>query len=305
MSNRRTLSIGPELPDFGSWNWLGTWIVQVLSERFDVSTFCNIENPPDADVIIFLKFKPSVAQLARLSQRSRLVFIPVDIYGSAMEIDLDLESFRHLRLVILHTRRLGRYFAGVVEAVYMDHPLKYALPKIRMDAVDGPLIWIGKLCNLGSVIPTVTELARSQEISILTDIEQDKCRPQDVGLPENKNIRCAKWSPERHVEWTQSASAAIDVKGNDFRSRHKPPAKAMDFLASGVPVITNRGSSVDLHITELGLTPVYAPDCRDLRTPEIQRNVSDFATRFRPSLDESACETILHKIIDRLCSDII
>ena len=42
------------------------------------------------------------------------------------------------------------------------------------------------------------------------------------------------------------AVAAIDIKGDDFRARHKPPAKMLDFLASGVPVITNPGSSSDL-----------------------------------------------------------
>jgi hypothetical protein len=60
------------------------------------------------------------------------------------------------------------------------------------------------------------------------------------------------WTPERHVERTAGALAAIDIKGDDFRSRHKPPAKAIDFIASGVPLAVNPDSSTAEQLAWMG-----------------------------------------------------
>ncbi len=51
---------------------------------------------------------------------------------------------------------------------------------------------------------------------------------------------------------TAGAKAALDIKGQDFRSRHKPPPKAMDFLASGVPLAMNPESSPVEHLARMG-----------------------------------------------------
>jgi hypothetical protein len=43
-----------------------------------------------------------------------------------------------------------------------------------------------------------------------------------------------------------------DIKDNDFRSGHKPPAKAIDAVASGVPLAMNPDSSPVEHLGRLG-----------------------------------------------------
>jgi hypothetical protein len=253
MTHRQSISIGPELPEFGSWNWLGKWMIETLSPTFDVTTFSDHENPPPTDVVVFLKFKSSTIRLMELQQTSRLVFVPVDVYGNSWEIDSDVVNLRLLSLVILHCQRLTRYFRGVTDFVCLDHPLKYILPEIRSERVDGPLLWIGKKCNLAAVIPYLQEFSQTHDIRLLTDIDQNSCRAEAFGLSDRRT-QVGKWSPQRHIEWMATAKAAVDVKGDDFRSRHKPPAKSIDFLASGVPVITNRGSSVDLNLTPRGFS---------------------------------------------------
>jgi hypothetical protein len=50
---------------------------------------------------------------------------------------------------------------------------------------------------------------------------------------------------------------AFDIKGSAFRSRNKPPAKALDFLASGIPFAINKDSSAADHLHSLGF------DCVD------------------------------------------
>lgn len=183
MENRSlSTSIGPELPAFGSWNWLGIWMTDAIKEEFYVSTFRDVEQPPNADILIFLKFKPSAPRLAELQRTSKLVFVPVDIYGSAMEIDQDIDSLRCLNLVILHCERLVRYFRGRTDYACMDHPLKFILPEIRTEQVEGPLLWVGKMCNLAAAVPFLQSLSRQHEIRVLTDIENDACTVEIPGL---------------------------------------------------------------------------------------------------------------------------
>src|SRR3989442_9412999 len=57
---------------------------------------------------------------------------------------------------------------------------------------------------------------------------------------------------ERRMELTAGARGAIDIKGSDFRSRHKPPAKAIDFIASGLPLAMNLDSSSVEHLARMG-----------------------------------------------------
>ena len=80
---------------------------------------------------------------------------------------------------------------------------------------------------------------------------------EQLGFIQPDRIRVAEWNEERHLNWLSQAKLTVDVKANDFRSRHKPPAKAFDFLASGLPVLTNRGSSTDLEMQFRGLRPLY------------------------------------------------
>jgi hypothetical protein len=76
--------------------------------------------------------------------------------------------------------------------------------------------------------------------------------PVEIGFRAGTNVRVHNWSAERHVAMTARARAVIDIKGEDFRSRHKPPAKAIDFIASGVPLAMNEGSSSVEHLARMG-----------------------------------------------------
>src|SRR5207244_1449787 len=51
---------------------------------------------------------------------------------------------------------------------------------------------------------------------------------------------------------TAAARAAIDIKGENHRQRHKPPAKAIDFIASGVPLAMNESTSPVEHLARFG-----------------------------------------------------
>jgi hypothetical protein len=278
---RRTIAIGPELLEFGSWNWVGRALVDAVSEQFDITMYSDLSQIPEADIVVFLKFKPRSDELQRLRTRSRLVFVPVDVYGSAGEIDADLPALRSLDLVALHSRRLQRYLEGLVNCSYVDHPLKYVLPDIRTGLMEGPLLWVGKACNLGPVIPFLNAVCPTNPVEVLTDLDSMDASAHTAGLLSDSNLTVSRWTEKQHLHSLISARAAIDIKGSDFRARNKPPAKAFDFFASGIPVITNRGSIVDLHAGELGHSALHTDNWEQHLTEVHQHSVHRMAERLR------------------------
>ena len=257
MSSSKHVAIGPELPEFGSWNWLGIGLGVVLQSTCQTSTFTNAHHPPAADIVVFLKFKPPLETLKQLRrQNCRLIFLPVDVYGSASEIDLDFESMGCFDLVIVSSRRHLRYFNSMANVEYVDHPLRYVLPKPRDTWICGPSLWIGRQCNIGPVVDWANKQA-NLDLWVLTESEGRELSPRDLGFQNPKKVRVGTWSESNHINWLSQASVAVDIKGNDFRARHKPPAKAFDYLASGIPVLTNQGSSVALEMAERELKPLY------------------------------------------------
>jgi hypothetical protein len=257
LSSSKHVAIGPELPEFGSWNWLGIGLRDALQSTYQTSTFTDLRQPPAADVVVFLKFKPPLETLKQLRrQNCRLIFLPVDVYGSASEIDLDIESIGCFDLVIVSSRRHLRYFNSMANVEYVDHPLKYVLPKPRETWTRGPSLWIGRQCNIGPVVDWANQQAEL-DLWILTESEERELSPKDLGFHNPKNVRVGTWSESKHIDWLAQASVAVDIKGNDFRARHKPPAKAFDYLASGIPVLTNQGASVALEMAERNLKPLY------------------------------------------------
>ena len=97
------------------------------------------------------------------------------------------------------------------------------------------------------------------------------------------------------------AMAALDIKANDFRARHKPPAKALDFLASGLPVIVNRGSSTDMHLQTLGYNPIYS-DISSMTEPSFN---TDGVRRIAIRLREQLSLEIVSRQIDTVLQSVV
>jgi hypothetical protein len=284
--------------------------------------------PTDCDIAVFVKFKPGAQELASLRQRCRLVFFPVDIYGSAAEIDADAESLRGFDLILVHCMRLQRYFSPYAPVKYLDHPLKFitAEPVARnslslpgtgsfsdfgnmclspsLPSSAKPLLWIGNRSNLPPVIDWVNCNPLPLPLWVLTDLPDSDGQRSATELGfHDKNIRIGRWTPERHVEWCQQARAAFDIKDDSFRARHKPPAKALDFLACGIPFAINDGSSAAEHVEhEYGLR-LPSPDDHDRwLSDEYFKETRSLAARLRAELSiDQICRRFLN-IVENLQS---
>ena len=247
---RLRVAFGPEAPAFGSWEWVGADLCQALAAMGHETTIFR-DAIPDCDVIVIVKFKPSATELRQLRIDHRiLIYFPVDLYDSAARIDLDSDSLRSFHRIIVHCERLRKYFSVWSKVEYLDHHLKFVAPQPSQRRQEGPLLWIGNRSNLQPVIDWTNQHSLSEDLWILTDFPADVVIPAAtaLGFRNSCAVRIERWTPERHLEWTTLARAALDVKGDDFRARHKPPTKALDFLASGVPLAMYPDSSSTEHL---------------------------------------------------------
>ncbi|WP_020471400.1 glycosyltransferase family 4 protein [Zavarzinella formosa] len=253
-SRRLTIAIGPEFTGWGSWDWVGRSLVDGLGGRFITSVWKPWETP-EADIVVLVKHLPPAGWAERVARDSALVFCPVDVYGSASAIVSDADWLRRCSLILVHSRRLMTYFSSLAETAYIDHPIKYAAPMRESRQQTGSLLWVGVRTNIPPLADWLDRHPLPLPLDILTNPEHpgDVLKASAFGFRAGQDIRIHNWSPGLHVAMTRQARAAFDIKGDDFRSRHKPPAKLIDFVASGIPVAINPGSGPGEHLAALGL----------------------------------------------------
>lgn len=251
---RPSIAFGPELPGWGSWEWVGLGLRDGLAGRYGLSTFAAWEDTA-ADVAVVVKHLPPPDWVAdRLARGTTLIYCPIDFYGDAAAIDGDAAILRRMGAVVIHAERLRRYFAPYSPVVYLDHAVRFAAPLRERFQADGPILWVGVRTNLPPLVAWVNRHGVPGRLDVLTNFE-DPARPptaRDLGFRAALDVQVHPWCPHRHAELTASARAVIDIKGDDFRSRHKPPAKGIDVLASGVPLAMNPDSSTVEHLAGLG-----------------------------------------------------
>jgi hypothetical protein len=247
------VAFGPEAPGWGSWDWTGADVQRSLNTFFNATTFRPWELP-DCDVLVVVKHAPPRDWVEEAARRAAVVYGPVDFYGCANEIDADAPWLRRCACVLVHCERLRRYFQPYARVEYMDHAIKFAAPLRESFQAEGNLLWVGVHSNLPPLIDWVNTHTLAAPLDVLTNLESGESMsdPAALGFRPRTPVRIHSWTPERQVAMTARARAAVDIKGADFRARHKPPAKGIDFIASGIPLAMNTESSTVEHLARLG-----------------------------------------------------
>lgn len=197
---RSRVVFGPELPQFGSWNWLGRDLVSSLSDRFDTQAFRD--EIGSVDVLVVLKFLPPLEVLRELQQRTRIVYCPVDLYGAASDIDADSARLQCCDRIVVHCERLVRYFRGYAPVFSLPHHVKYISDIPAQRPADGPLLWIGVRGNLPPVVEWVNQHGLPRELVVLTDVEPGLPMPTAAELGfQSGTVRVEPWTVENHLQW--------------------------------------------------------------------------------------------------------
>jgi hypothetical protein len=247
------------MPGWGSWEWIGEGLAEELGKYCRTSIFPG-GVVPEADAVIVVKHAPTAGWVEAAGRRAAVILCPVDYYGSAAQIDADAAMLRRCARIVVHCEGLRRYFEPYAPVAYMDHPVKFVPPVPASYRTDGFILWTGVRTNVAPLAEWVNAHPLPAELLVLTNLADvgrignpsyGAGRPEDFGF-RGKGVRIENWTKERHIEAAGQARAAVDIKGQDFRCRHKPPAKAIDFLASGLPLAMNEDSCVVRHLAGMG-----------------------------------------------------
>jgi hypothetical protein len=298
------VAFGPELPGWGSWQWVGADLLAALDGPYRVVPFQN-DRVPDCDLVFLVKHALPPDLLASLARRSALVYAPIDFYGSGADIDADGPALRRCARVVVHCERLRRYFEPYAPVEYLDHHVKFAPPPRAAYRAAGPLLWVGVRTNLPPLVEWVNRFPLPSELVVLTnpEVPGQLPTPAQVGFRGDRAVRMAEWSPEGQLDWTQECRAALDIKGDDFRSRHKPPAKAIDFLASGIPLAMNAGSSPVEHLARLGFDVASPLDMDYWLSREYWEETQRFGAALRELLSLPHVARRCRRILDAVLAE--
>jgi hypothetical protein len=241
------------MPGWGSWHWVGADLLDELTKYYRTIPFQGLQ-VPDCDGLVIVKHALPAGLVQRVARRSAVLYCPIDYYGSAEHIVADQDMLRGCTRVLVHCEDLRAYFEPSSRVEYIDHHLKFLAPLRERHQSTGHLLWVGVRTNLPPLVQWVNAHPLPGELRVLTNLEDPHAfpRPAELGFRSTTPIQILNWSAALQVQLTASCSAALDIKGNDFRSSHKPPAKAIDFLASGVPLALQPESSPARHLARLG-----------------------------------------------------
>lgn len=301
---KRVVAIGPRMVGFGSWDWVGGDLVEGLAGNDDPIVFNAAV--PKCDIAVFIKFKPSTEVLAELSQRAKLIYCPIDYYGSCGEIDEDRASLQLFDRIVVHAPRLARYFGSTASAEAVDHAIKFAAPLRTEYQPDGSILWVGVRSSLPPLVSWLRKIRLPAPLVVLTNPE-DPARvpsPDEFGFPSGMDVSIDVWSAKRQIEATAAARATFDVKGDDFRARHKPPAKALDYIASGVPFAVNADSATAIDLQRLGFQVADPTDLGRWLSREYWEETIRFAGLVRPQLTREHVSSTWNSIINDVLSEL-
>jgi alkaline ceramidase TOD1/glycosyltransferase MUCI70-like protein len=272
---RKTVAFGPVSP-LPSWSWVGYDTARELARYFQVVLYDSWSAPPPCEVLIAVKAPPPEPFIAAtLAQGSRLVYCPIDRYRDPAHLASDRDLLRVCDLVLTHSERLVRPLQPYCRTVRLvEHHTRYRLPELAPYRERGFVLWIGGCQYLPYLLDWLRQHPLDQELRILTDVDNRPARLAAQLLAERLSVSLdfaadgrsiaghavERWSERRQLELMGACRAALDLKrtGN-FNQDHKPPTKAQQFVASGIPFAVNADSAATEYFRRRGFA-LAAPD---------------------------------------------
>ena len=144
--DRPVVAFGPELPGFGSWEWVGQELAEELSRDFQTVRFSR--EIPACDVLVIVKQSLPAAVVEQVARHAAVIYCPIDFYDSGPAIDRDGPMLARCTRIVVHCERLRKYFQSYAPVEYIDHHVRFAAA-LREEFVEkGPILWAGVRTSL-------------------------------------------------------------------------------------------------------------------------------------------------------------
>jgi hypothetical protein len=288
---RLTLAIGPAWRQkSGSWQWLGEDLGEELSKYFDVTFFAGDKAKKmrgsdkvleQADAILCVKHFAAASSVVHMvrrhpvwKRRKKVVYCPIDQFSHHAEILASNKILRCFNLIVTHCHRATPIFEKFAPVRYINHHAKYFIGHDREFPETGYVLWVGTEQNLPAIVNWHNSRRPEWPLVVLTSKAGNAAH---FGF-EADNVVTRRWTPERHMRCLAECKAALDVKDDTFWDRTKPPTKAMDYVASGLPLALTAECAGYEYLRGMGL---------DVPTPDdearwLSREYWDDSQAFRP-----------------------
>src|SRR5262249_49607525 len=143
---------------------------------------------PACDVVVLVKFPVPQPVIEEAARRAKVIYAPLDYYGSPQEIEADGPMLRRCARILVHCERLRPYFERYARVEYMDHHVKFAAPLRDRFKEERFILWAGVRSNLPPLVewvnanvPALTRPGSPMpgELVVLTNPE----KPTDILTP--------------------------------------------------------------------------------------------------------------------------
>ncbi len=307
------VAVGPIAPR-ASWRWLGPHLAASLAGTCTVRFF-DEGNLPSCDVAVFVKERP-VRPLRQAQDRGvRVLYLPVDFYRSRAQLEADAPFLGQCAGLLVHSRVLARFLAPHNAAIrHVDHPNLHGLAAKPPYRADRTLLWIGDFLNLPYLLRWAERSGLPGELKLLTNARRTSIKGMamtlalarrlgvelDVRRDRVNGIPMIEWDPATQRTLMAAASAAVDIKGGeeDFQQYTKPPAKAHQFVASGIPYATNRESSSVLELREEGFDVADVEDPGRWFSRDYWKRTQDFARVLEERIGPEAVGCVYRRCVE-------
>jgi len=289
----RRLLVGP-VRDAPSWYWCAADLLEGLRPVFEVDTFSRPEEcrSRQADVVLFVKHLPASGFDLQFLAGSKVAYMPVDYFESLGHVASQEVFLRRCDVLLLHSARLvpvlGRYCSNTV---LVEHYGKYVLPEAGRYRSGGFVLWVGFVEHTSPTVDWFLGEPRSFGLRVATN------RPSNTPEWERRGLVQVRWSEEVQRQLMEGAKAGVDVKGKNFAQLTKPPTKAQQFVASGIPFATNPGSYAWEYFHARGLDLVSPDDLGRWFSRGYWEETRDAGVRLR---EEVARERVVESYVDCL-----
>lgn len=252
----------------GSWQWIGVDLAEWLrAQGHDVSTILDSKEQGreesrrqlrecGAEIVVVVKTRKVLhAALRFKKKRQKIVYMPIDKWHAPKEIGLDGWHLKRCNLICCHSELLRSRLAehGFRNTAVIDHHLKFASRAPRTWRPWPLVFWCGVKTNWPAFAEWFSEHRPTwANRCLISPLVSREAFGADAALEQ--------WTPESHSLAVATCTHAIDVKANVFWDKYKPPTKAVEAVASGLPLALNAGHCGRDRLRRLGLDPPVPED---------------------------------------------
>lgn len=301
----KTLAIGP-IRDFPSWHWIGLDTARALGRSFETVLFDDFGRVPPCDAVMAIKVAPSPRFVRRVQGRGgRVIYLPIDGYADEAGIRAHRALLGACDLVLAHSEALASCLAPHCRRVgFVEHHGKFTLPELAAYRPEGFILWIGGLQNVPYLLAWIERHPLRHPLRIMTDTANPRAlraaRRIAAGLGIELRFAAGTINGHEARPWSEAAQsaalreckAALDIKGDGFNQRTKPPTKAQKYVSSGIPFACNPDSEAARYFRSRGFA-LASPDAEERwYSEDYWRETQRFAATLRRTIAlEAVAET--------------